>query len=590
MDRAWYVKVGLIVALALLCLWSLVPSYYYFKLPAETRNDTAQLEKLLPAWAPSAKHKLNLGLDLQGGIHLVMHVDVDTALRRKTQTRAEQIKATMKEKSIDLVDATANADALRVVATFKDADQAKKATAVIEDFYRDMHVVNSGPGSLTLAFNDQDIKKAKADAVDQAVKTIRNRVDQFGVAEPEIAKRGSSAISIELPGLKDPERVKDLIGTTAQLEFKIADDENPAGATLFSDLTNFPTGVTMCSRANHCPAAENVPYLSGPDRKALEELVKGKAPEGDEILLEKTERVGQPASYRTYLLKSKTEATGENLIDAHAAVDQGAGGRPYVSFEWNPVGARDFERLTENNIRHRMAIILDNGVMSAPVIQSKISQHGQITLGTNQAYQELLGEAQDLSLVLKSGALPAPVTIGEERTVGASLGEELISRGWKSCALGIFLVVVFMAFYYKLTGLVADLALVLNAIVVLAVMAAFNSTLSLPGIAGFVLTLGIAVDANVLINERIREEIRHGRTPQGAVEQGYGRAFWTIFDAHVTSLIAGLVLRQYGTGPVRGFATTLVIGILASLITSIVVTRVCIDYLLKGVFSKKISV
>jgi preprotein translocase subunit SecD len=580
----------LILLITIGSLWYLTPTYFYFKLPAAVRNDTAELEKVLPSWSPSSKHKLNLGLDLQGGIHLVMRVDVDTALRRKVQTRGEQIKSYAKDKNLGLTEAVGNPADLRVTLTFKDADSVKKGLNVIDDDFSDMYVTGQDGNTATLAFKDQFIKQAKADAVDQAVKTIRNRVDQWGVAEPEIAKRGADGISIELPGFKDPEKAKELLGTTAQLEFKIVDDDNPAAATLFSDLTNLPPSVTLCDRANHCDRAEQVPFLQGSDRKVLEQLTQGKAPEGDEIGIEKIEEPGHPISYRTYLLKSKTEATGENLVDARAALDQGAGGRPYVSFSWNLQGARDFERLTENNIRKRMAILLDNTVMSAPVIQSKISEHGQITLGSLKDYNELLSEAKDLALVLKSGALPAPVTIGEERTVGASLGEELISRGWKSCALGILLVVLFMAGYYKLTGFVADLALILNALLVLAVMAMFNSTLSLPGIAGFVLTLGMAVDANVLINERIREELRHGRTPRGAVEQGYGRAFWTIFDAHVTSLIAGLVLRQYGTGPVRGFATTLIIGILASLFTSIVVTRVVVDYLLKGRFAKSISV
>ena len=590
MDRTWLAKVALIAAITVGCFWYLMPTYYYFGLPAAVRNDQAELEKVLPSWAPSAKHKLNLGLDLQGGIHLVMRVDVDTALRRKVQTRGEQIKGVAKEKKLDLVDSVGNPADLKVTLTFKDPESEKKGVATLEEYFGDMYVVSQDAAVAQLAFRDQFIKQAKTDAVDQAVKTIRNRVDQFGVAEPEISKRGSDGISVELPGMKDPERAKALIGTTAQLEFKIVDDDNPAAAKVFDGVTLPPT-VTLCSRENKCDRAEAVPYITGPDRMVIEALIgQAKAPEGDQLGLEKTETVGKPASYRTYLLKSKTEATGDNLVDAHVASDQSNNGRPYVSFAWNTQGARDFEQLTENNIHHRMAVILDNAVMSAPVIQSKISDRGQITLGSMQDYQGLMAEATDLALVLKSGALPAPVTIGEERTVGASLGEELINRGWKSSLLGIMLVVIFMAIYYRVTGLVADVALVLNALLVLAVMAMFNSTLSLPGIAGFVLTLGIAVDANVLINERIREELRHGRTPRGAVEQGYGRAFWTIFDAHVTSLIAGFVLRQYGTGPVRGFATTLIIGILASLFTSIVVTRVFVDYLLQNRFQKRISV
>jgi preprotein translocase subunit SecD len=588
-DTNWRLKVLLIAAVTLLSAWMLIPTYFYFQLPSAVRNDTAMLEAQLPSWAPSAKSKLNLGLDLQGGIHLVMRVDVDKALQIKTSVRGGQVKGVAKEKSLDVTDSVGTPEDLRVRVTFKDADALKKGEPVLEDYYGDMYTVSAEGAVLTLGFKDQYIKQAKSDAVNQAVRTIRNRVDQWGVAEPEISRRGTDSISVELPGFKDPEKAKGLLGKTAQLEFRIVDDQNPRADSIFDNII-LPAGVTLCSRSNRCDRPDSFAYLQGPDRKVLETLSEGKAPEGDSIAVEKVEVKGKPLSYRTYLLKSKVEMTGENLVDAHAAQDQGAGGRPYVSFSWNQQGARDFEQLTETNIRRRMAILLDNTVMSAPVIQSKISEHGQITMGSLSDYQEILAEAKDLALVLKSGALPAPVTIGEERTVGASLGEELISRGWKSSALGILLVVIFMAVYYKVTGLIADVALVLNALIVLAIMAMFNSTLSLPGIAGFVLTLGIAVDANVLINERIREELASGRSPGSAVEQGYGRAFWTIFDAHVCSLFAGLVLRQYGTGPVRGFATTLIIGIIASLFTSIVVTRVMMDYMLKGQFRNRISV
>lgn len=588
MERSWYGKVALILGVTLLSLWYLTPTWYYFALPSEMRNDTALLEKSLPSWAPKAKNKLNLGLDLQGGIHLVMRVDVETALKRKIQTRGDQIKAFAEEKKLALTKSEGRPGEMRVVLSFPDEASLKSGLPKIEEDFSDMYTAVASGSEAKLAFRDQFVKQARTDAVEQAIKTVRNRVDQFGVAEPEIAKRGADGISVELPGFKDPERAKQLIGATAQLEFKIVDDENPTSGNLLLDAT-LPPGVELCARANRCPSAENTPYLVGTDRKAVEAAAAGKAPEGNEFLIEKLEEAGKATRYRTVFLKTKVEATGENLVDARAAIDQ-QGGRPYVSFTFNTRGAQEFGRLTENNIRRRMAIILDGTVMSAPTIQSKITSNGQITLGSLRNYKDLLDEAKDLALVLKSGALPAPVTIGEERTVGASLGEELISRGWKASALGVLLVVIFMAVYYRGSGLVADVALVLNALLVLAVMAMFNSTLSLPGIAGFVLTLGIAVDANVLINERIREELKEGRTPAQAVEQGYGRAFWTIFDAHVTSLVAGFILRQYGSGPVRGFATTLIIGLFASLFTSIFVSRVMVDYLLKNLFSKKISV
>jgi len=283
--------------------------------------------------------------------------------------------------------------------------------------------------------------------------------------------------------------------------------------------------------------------------------------------------------YRSYLLNAKTELTGDYISDARASMDNSQGaGRPVVVFTMTPEGGRLMEKLTTNNLGRRMATVLDAKVETAPYIQGKISTNGQITLGSNRPYQQMFEEANEIALVLKAGALPAPVTIYEERTVGATLGPELIKKGTTAAFLGLILVVAFMILYYRGTGLIADLALVLNGLLVLAIMAIIGSTLTLPGIAGFVLTLGMAVDANVLINERIREELRGGRTVRQAVEQGYDKVFWTIVDAHVTTLVAAVVLMQYGSGPVRGFAVTLTIGLIASMFTSIVVTRAFMDF------------
>jgi len=263
------------------------------------------------------------------------------------------------------------------------------------------------------------------------------------------------------------------------------------------------------------------------------------------------------------------------------AIDQspGEGNRPYVQVNFNRTGAELFGKLTRENVKRRMAIVLDDTVDSAPVIQSEIPGGiCSIHLGGLKPVNEIREEAKALVIVLKSGALPAPVRILEERSVGASLGPELIRRGSMAALVGLLAVLVFMAFYYRFSGVVADVALVLNGVVVLAIMAAINSTLTLPGIAGFVLTLGMAVDANVLINERIREELRAGKSIGPAIKNGYERVFWTIFDGHVTALVAGFVIRAYGSGPVRGFATTLIIGLLASMFTSIVVTRAIVEW------------
>jgi preprotein translocase subunit SecD len=293
------------------------------------------------------------------------------------------------------------------------------------------------------------------------------------------------------------------------------------------------------------------------------------------------ERAKGEAVYRIYLLDRRQGLTGEYITDARVAFDQspGEGNRPYVQLTFNKTGADLFGKLTKDNVKKRMAIVLDDTVDSAPIIQSEIPGGVcSIHLGGLKPINEILQEAKDLALVLKSGALPAPVRILEERSVGASLGPELIRRGSMAALVGLLAVLAFMAFYYRFSGVIADIALVLNGLVVLAIMAAIDSTLTLPGIAGFVLTLGMAVDANVLINERIREELKSGKNIGAAVKTGYEKVFWTIFDGHVTALVAGFVIRAYGSGPVRGFATTLIIGLLASMFTSIVVTRTVVEW------------
>lgn len=627
MDRAFYWKVGFILATALLALWLLVPSFYYFRLPEDERNVPEKLEAVLPSWAPSYKTKLNLGLDLQGGIHLVLGVDTDAALRQKVAHRADQILAWAKEKGYTGVEA--KAVGMKVVFSAANKADLDKFEKPALDYWGDMHLVSTdGASGIAFAFQDQQTKHDREQAVDQALKVISNRINRWGVTEPIIAKRGDNSILVQLPGFKDPAKAKELLGKTAQLEFKIADDEGtyfnelfeaakknpPAGAKMETETVEGGSTVEflMMGSVKITREFEQVegpggvslrpPYLKAMGENArvkLEELVKAEAepkmPEGREMGVEclaSKIKKNSCDGYRTFLLKAKTELGGDTISDAHVSQDQSGGAaKPYVSLSFNPAGAREFERVTGDNVHRRMAIVLDQTVNSAPVIQTKISGgNAQITLGGLRAYQELLEEASDLALVLKAGALPAPVTIGEERTVGASLGPELIRKGSLAVAIGVILVVCFMMLYYKVTGLIANVALVLNAVLMLACMAAINATLTLPGIAGFVLTLGMAVDANVLINERIREELRNGKTMRAALEAGYGRAFWTIFDANVTTLVAGLVLLNYGTGPIRGFAVMLIIGICVSMFTAIVVTRAMMDWLIIGRGWTKISV
>ncbi len=600
MDRSWLTRVALVCAVAIWSVWQLVPTYHYFKLSPDDRNGEAY-DKSVPGWAPDARKHLNLGLDLQGGIHLAMGVDVDRAVKAKVARRADEVAEHLKEKAIPFTGVAPDATGLRIAVATSDAAAVEKSTL---DFYdAELYAPGGAPdGQVLFAFKDQVLREFKGKAVEQAEKTIRNRVDKWGVSEPDIKRKANSQIQVQLPGFKDPAKAKDLLGRTAQLEFKICDDENPALDAVQTQLPACPgnrDGMTFPLPDGGCWTTENVELPNGGQRLAtlavankrteLEAIITGKLTP----LLEQGRNsigigevvVGQEVVrttyYRSYLLRSKTELTGDYIADARASVDSSApgGGKPVVTFTMSPDGARLMEKLTTDNLRRRMATVLDDKVETAPYINGTISSNGQISLGSGRSYQEQFEEANAIALVLKAGALPAPVTIFEERTVGATLGPELVRKGTLSALVGLGLVLVFMALYYRVSGLVADVALVLNGLLVLAIMSMIGTTLTLPGIAGFVLTLGMAVDANVLINERIREEMRAGRTVKQSVQQGYDRVFWTIVDSHVTALVAAVVLMQYGSGPVRGFAVTLTIGLVASLFTSIVVTRAIMEYL-----------
>ncbi|ABS25531.1 protein translocase subunit SecD [Anaeromyxobacter sp. Fw109-5] len=600
MERSWYWRVGLVVAATLFSLWQLVPSWFYFKLAPEQRSTEAVAEAV-PGWAPDSAKHLNLGLDLQGGIHLAMGVDVERAVKAKVARRGDEIAEFLKSKSVPAESVTTTAGGTRIAVKTSAPDQVE--SAVLDAGYGDEMFSPGTEGDVvTFAFKDSALRDFQVKAVEQAEKTIRNRVDKWGVSEPDIKRKANNQIQIQLPGFKDPEKAKELLGRTAQLEFKITDDENPALDPLRGQLPacSEAEGLRLPLPQAGCWATETVELpnggaravtlLAANTRAELEKLIQEKAaplldPQKNVIGIGEdslpTGAVRTPY-YRTYLLRAKTELTGDYIADARAAIDQsqqfGQQGRPLVQFTMTAEGGRLMQKLTSENMRRRMATVLDDKVETAPYIQGEISTNGQITLGSGRNPQEMFEEANEIALVLKAGALPAPVTISEERTVGATLGPELVKRGTVAALVGLGLVLLFMVAYYRASGLIADVALVLNGLLVLAIMAMIGSTLTLPGIAGFVLTLGMAVDANVLINERIREELRAGRTIKLAVQQGYDKVFWTIVDSHVTTLVAALVLMNYGSGPVRGFAVTLTIGLVASMFTSIVVTRVMMEY------------
>ncbi len=594
MERSWFTRVGIIVAVTLGSIWFLVPTYYsFFHLSREDRNNVKKLEEVLPSWAPPARYRLSLGLDLQGGIHMVMRVDTKTALMKRTERRAVQMVSLVNTKKLGSVTQVSDPERLLVTLTAADPSTMdsieKEVTTAFEDFSK----VSRDGASVTLKLNDANVDYFMNDSVEQAMLVIRRRIDKWGVSEVDVRRLGTDSIQISLPGQSDPEQAKELVGTTAQLEFRLVE---PSG-TVFKDLYEKEpppanAGITLVSDVKNGDGNEPPPpFLESTDQETLMKYVKGKSPEGKQILAHCVEAENKKCiKFYTFLVDKNVPLTGETLTNAEARQNT-TDNQVEVGFQFNAQGAKDLEELTGKNSGRRMAIVLDDNVVMAPNINEKITGgNGRITLGRRGQVQERLREAQMLALNLKAGALPAPVTPGEIRQVGASLGDELIRKGTLSALVGLALVVVFMAIYYRVAGLTADVALILNGALILAGLALFKATLTLPGIAGFVLTLGIAVDANVLINERIREELASGKSPQVAVDQGYDRAFWTIFDAHVTTLIAGFILQQTGTGPVQGFATTLIIGIIASLFTSIVVTRAITTYIVHGRNAATVSV
>ncbi len=589
MERGFWTKAGLVLAVALGAIWFLIPSYYsLFKMDRKDRNNIKLLEERLPSWAPPARYRLSLGLDLQGGIHMVMRVDTKTALEKRAERRGTQIANYLRDRKIGEVTPVTNPERLEVTLTAKDPATMDAIEKEVATSFEDFTKVGRNGADLTLQLKDTQVNRFKEESVDQAMLVIRRRIDKWGVAEVDVRKLGTDSIQISLPGQQDPEQAKELIGTTAQLEFRMVDDTATFLTDAFKATPPDPkSNITLTS-------AEGFPQLEGPEREGLLAYVKGKAPADRQVLLECVEsgvKKGACEKYRTYVVEKNVPLTGESLASADANLNHV--NEPEVNITFDTQGGKEFAALTERSVGKRMAIVLDDNVHSAPRINEKIpGGSARISMGRagGKNLDEWFKDAQTLALVLKAGALPAPVTTGEIRQVGASLGDELIKNGALAALIGLAAVVVFMALYYKKSGLVADVALILNGVMILAGLALFSATLTLPGIAGFILTLGIAVDANVLINERIREELSHGKTARAAVDQGYDRAFWTIFDAHVTMLIAGFILFFTGTGPVRGFATALIVGLIASLFTSIVVTRVITTFFVHGRNAQSVSV
>ncbi|MBI5076691.1 MAG: protein translocase subunit SecD [Nitrospirae bacterium] len=504
-------------------------------------------------WQKNMPNKgIVLGLDLQGGLHLVYEVEADKAVESTIERYAFTIKEMLQKRKLQ---AEVKKNNLNIEVTPASQDIMK----ALREGYNNLDISESGQ-MVTLRLNEKERSFIKDNAANQALETIRNRIDQFGVAEPTIHRQGQNEIVVQLPGVKDPQRARDLIGRTALLEFKIVNDEAPLASQLPSSIT------------------------PGDEEKILSQFAD-KIPADSQILFEKkvNKETGAVTKF-PILVKKDAMLTGALLSEAKVTLDTQFS-TPHVSITFNPEGAKRFEEVTGANVKKRLAIILDNTVYSAPVIQEKIGGGSAQITGSYG-----MEEAKDLSIVLKAGALPAPLKMLQNVTVGPSLGSDSIEAGKMAGIAGTIAVALFMIFYYRLSGVIADFALTLNIILLFGAMASLNATLSLPGIAGIILAIGMAVDSNVLMFERMRDELRAGKTPRSAVDSGYKKAFWTIFDSHITTLITAAVLYQFGTGPIKGFAVTLGLGVMINLYTALIGTKSVFDLINSNSDVKKLSI
>ena len=622
MNRNWKWKVMGCLALTLLAIAMLLPSIAGVAAEGDA--------PVLPKWYTEIfSKKLILGLDLQGGIHLQYKVDVPEALARKTANLAGALESMLKDDLSVAAKAVAPGgttveEATTIVVTFANAEDAGKMdTTFLRKRAPDYTVASSEGPVLTLSMTTAAIDSFKSSALDKAMETVERRINEFGVAESSVSRRGDSEIVVQIPGVKESEfaSAKEKLAQTGQLRFQIVDREGAPAflqklATRIPDKNNWPAELKPELKDNITVHVGGV--LRSTNREILEYICKGQTDaehlvgfqefwttpkdntlepvdtmtaEQEKLLAKAKFGLDQPIvrGYEVNYLFSKAGMSGENVEAAHVGYDQF--NRPDVNMEFSKVDADKFYEMTKKYTLQLMAIMIDDVVYSAPRIKEPIPG-GRVHIELGASFgRQAQKEANDLVAVLKSGALQAPLRKIYDSQIGPTLGADSINDGKKSVGLGFIGVAIFMALYYRGAGLVADFALLFNIIFTLALMAAFGSTLTLPGIAGIVLTVGMAVDANVLIYERIREELRLGLTVRQGIDQGYKMAFSSILDAHVTTVVSGIVLFEYGSGPVRGFAVTLIIGVVMSLFTALVISRLVFDFIyFRGAEPTKMSV
>lgn len=520
MLKSLKIRVALILVFLGISIVYLLPNFVEFQ---------GKWKEYLPS------DKIHLGLDLKGGMHLLLALDTEAMMRNLADRKFNTLKDGMIRDGIRFLNLDRKGDDITVSIK---SEQREKFYNLIGKELPDLKVKTSTASgdvlSLDLTILEKETAAIKENAVRQALETIRNRIDQFGVSEPIIVKSGEDQILVQLPGIKDPDRARELIGRTAQLEFKLVDEENTGRA-----------GV-------------------------------GPVPEGDELLMQRNRNAQTGVTTTSpILVKKQTLLTGELVTDARVSIGGEFNNEPYVALEFDSEGARIFDRITGDNVNRRIAIVLDNTVYSAPVVRERISG-GKASITGNFS----MDEAKDLAIVLRAGALPAPVKEVQNITIGPSLGEDSIRKGIRATILAGIFVVIFIVIYYKFSGVIAVGALMLNLIYLLGAFTALKATMTLPGIAGIVLTIGMGVDSNVLIFERIREELRLGKTVRAAVDGGFAKAWVAIFDSHITTLITAVVLFIFGTGPIKGFAVTLIIGMIINLFTAVFGSKAIFDWII----------
>ena len=499
---------------------------------------TGQSADELPGWAPSAR--MNLGLDLQGGSHLLLEVDMSAVIQERMQAVEQGLRGALRKERIGYTNLAATLNSVQVA--LNNAADVPRVRQMLRDVEAGLAVDASPDGRMTIRYDEATLRERRNQVMSQSIEIVRRRVDEFGMTEPSIQQQGEDRILVQVPGLDNPERLKEVLGKTARLAFRMV------------DLAVSPETARQT----------------------------GRVPPGSELLQSDNERDPMTAKPLEYLVQRRILVGGDNLTDAQATFQNG---QPVVSFRFDTVGARRFAEATRDNVGKPFAIVLDNKVISAPVIREPILGGSGVISGSFTTES-----AKDLALLLRAGALPAPLRVLEQRTVGPDLGADSIAAGKMACIIGYVLIAVLMILRYKVFGVIANIALLANLILTIAIMSLIHATLTLPGIAGMVLGLAMAVDANVLIYERMREEVRMGRSPLLAADVGSQKAFMTILDSNLTTLCAAFFLYLLGSGPVKGFAVTLSIGLICSMFTAVTLTRALMAAYLKVTKPKTITI